>query len=282
MKGDVMEHSLEIYFLLFFSYAVIGWIVEVVTKLFELKKFINRGFLIGPYCPIYGCGGLLITLLLQGYEDKPLLLLFFSLIICSVLEYSTSFIMEKLFNARWWDYSETSLNINGRICVDTMAAFGVLGMVMIYAVNPVLFKAFNAIPDKTLTIITLILAIIFVLDIVLSTNILCLISSDIRKYDKDNTEEISTKIKNKIMEHGALYKRVILAFPAVKYIRHVITEELTKDKLEQQKILLDAEQKIEKLRLKTECKIQNIREKTNKRIEKIQKNEKSVHKNKKI
>ena len=237
-----MEHSLEIYFLLFFSYAVIGWIVEVVTKLFELKKFINRGFLIGPYCPIYGCGGLLITLLLQGYEDRPLLLLFFSLIICSVLEYSTSFIMEKLFNARWWDYSETSLNINGRICVDTMAAFGVLGMVMIYAVNPVLFKAFNAIPDNTLTIITIVLAIIFVLDIVLSTNILCLISSDIRKYDKDNTEEISTKIKNKIMEHGALYKRVILAFPAIKYIRHVITEELTKDKLEQQRILLDAEQ----------------------------------------
>lgn len=277
-----MEHSLEIYFLLFFSYAVIGWIVEVVTKLFELKKFINRGFLIGPYCPIYGCGGLLITLLLQGYEDRPLLLLFFSLIICSVLEYSTSFIMEKLFNARWWDYSETSLNINGRICVDTMAAFGVLGMVMIYAVNPVLFKAFNAIPDNTLTIITIVLAIIFVLDIVLSTNILCLISSDIRKYDKDNTEEISTKIKNKIMEHGALYKRVILAFPAIKYIRHVITEELTKDKLEQQRILLDAEQKIEKLRLKTECKIQNIREKANKRVEKIQKNEKSVHKNKKV
>ena len=277
-----MEHSLEIYFLLFFSYAVIGWIVEVVTKLFELKKFINRGFLIGPYCPIYGCGGLLITLLLQGYEDRPLLLLFFSLIICSVLEYSTSFIMEKLFNARWWDYSETSLNINGRICVDTMAAFGVLGMVMIYAVNPVLFKAFNAIPDNTLTIITIVLAIIFVLDIVLSTNILCLISSDIRKYDKDNTEEISTKIKNKIMEHGALYKRVILAFPAIKYIKHVITEELTKDKLEQQRILLDAEQKIEKLRLKTECKIQNIREKANKRVEKIQKNEKSVHKNKKV
>ena len=277
-----MEHSLEIYFLLFFSYAVIGWIVEVITKLFELKKFINRGFLIGPYCPIYGCGGLLITLLLQGYEDRPLLLLFFSLIICSVLEYSTSFIMEKLFNARWWDYSETSLNINGRICVDTMAAFGVLGMVMIYAVNPVLFKAFNAIPDNTLTIITIVLAILFVLDIVLSTNILCLISSDIRKYDKDNTEEISTKIKNKIMEHGALYKRVILAFPAIKYIRHVITEELTKDKLEQQRILLDAEQKIEKLRLKTECKIQNIREKANKRVEKIQKNEKSVHKNKKV
>ena len=277
-----MEHSLEIYFLLFFSYAVIGWIVEVITKLFELKKFINRGFLIGPYCPIYGCGGLLITLLLQGYEDRPLLLLFFSLIICSVLEYSTSFIMEKLFNARWWDYSDTTLNINGRICVDTMAAFGVLGMVMIYAVNPVLFKAFNAIPDNTLTIITIVLAIIFVLDIVLSTNILCLISSDIRKYDKDNTEEISTKIKNKIMEHGALYKRVILAFPAIKYIRHVITEELTKDKLEQQRILLDAEQKIEKLRLKTECKIQNIREKANKRVEKIQKNEKSVHKNKKV
>ena len=277
-----MEHSLEIYFLLFFSYAVIGWIVEVITKLFELKKFINRGFLIGPYCPIYGCGGLLITLLLQGYEDRPLLLLFFSLIICSVLEYSTSFIMEKLFNARWWDYSDTSLNINGRICVDTMAAFGVLGMVMIYAVNPVLFKAFNAIPDNTLTIITIVLAILFVLDIVLSTNILCLISSDIRKYDKDNTEEISTKIKNKIMEHGALYKRVILAFPAIKYIRHVITEELTKDKLEQQRILLDAEQKIEKLRLKTECKIQNIREKANKRVEKIQKNEKSVHKNKKV
>ncbi len=275
-------HIVLIYFLLFISYSIMGWIIEVLGKLIQERRIVNRGFLIGPYCPIYGCGGLLITLLLTKYEEDPLVLLILSMIICSVLEYYTSWAMEKLFNARWWDYSTKPLNINGRICLDTLAIFGILGMFMIYAINPFLFKVFGMMSDELITGLSIFILVIFILDIVLSTNILCLISSDIKKFDKDNTEEIATKIKNTIISHGALYKRVILAFPAVKYIRNVIVEELTKDKLKQQKIILEAEKRIEKIRLENEYKIQKIKQKTQKRIEKLEKSKKSVHKSKKI
>lgn len=277
-----MTHTLAIYFLLFISYSIIGWIIEVIGKLIQYKRFINRGFLIGPYCPIYGCGGLLITVLLQQYQNDPLVLLILSMVICSVLEYYTSWAMEKLFNARWWDYSDKSLNINGRICVDTIAIFGILGMIMIYAINPFLLKTFGMIEIKTFNIISIIILILFITDVVLSTNILCLISNDIKKFDKDNTEEITNKIKNTIIAHGTLYKRVILAFPAVKYIRKAIVEELSKDKLRQQEIIIETEKKIEKMKIKSEYKIQKIREKARKRIEKLEKSEKSVHKSKKL
>ena len=106
---------IRFYFLLFISYSVIGWIMETILKTIEYKKFVNRGFLIGPYCPIYGCGALLMTFLLQGYAEDPIVLFVFNIIICSILEYSTSYIMEKIFKARWWDYSYTKYNINGRI-----------------------------------------------------------------------------------------------------------------------------------------------------------------------
>ena len=275
-------HTIEIYFLLFICYSIMGWLIEVIGTLLSDKKFVNRGFLIGPYCPIYGFGGVFITLLLTKYQDEPLLLLILAMLVCSVLEYYTSWAMEKLFNARWWDYSNKALNINGRICLETLSIFGILGMFMIYAINPFLLHMFSYLSDNTITILSIILLILFIADIILSTNVLCLISSDIKKYEKDNTEEITTKIKNTIMSHGALYKRVVLAFPAVKYIRKVIVEELTKDKLKQKEIILETEKKIEKIKLQSEYKIQKLREKAQKRVEKIEKNEKSVHKNKKM
>lgn len=97
-------HLLEIYFLLFITYAFFGWLMEVICKLIQEKRFINRGFLIGPYCPIYGWGALAITILLKKYLDDPIALFFMSVIICSIIEYLTSYILEKKYNARWWDY----------------------------------------------------------------------------------------------------------------------------------------------------------------------------------
>ena len=119
--------------------------MEVTLKYIELKRFINRGFLIGPYCPIYGCGAVLITLLLQKFVNDPITLFVYGIIICSILEYTTSFIMEKLFNARWWDYSTKKFNINGRICLETMIPFGLLGLAIVYIINPFFLKIFDKI-----------------------------------------------------------------------------------------------------------------------------------------
>ena len=98
------------YFLLFIIYAFLGWVMEVTAKLIQYKRFINRGFLVGPYCPIYGFGAVLITILLERYLYDPVILFVMAIVTCATLEYLTSWIMEKLFKARWWDYSNRKFN----------------------------------------------------------------------------------------------------------------------------------------------------------------------------
>ena len=154
-----MLHTIEIYFLLFISYAFLGWCMEVTCKFIQYKKFINRGFLIGPYCPIYGWGALAITILLKRYMEDPLVLFVMSTIICSIIEYLTSYFMEKKYHARWWDYSNKKFNINGRICLETLIPFGILGVAIMYGTNPILFKSYNQIPQLVINILTVILFI---------------------------------------------------------------------------------------------------------------------------
>ena len=101
------------YFLLFMLYYFLGWCMEVTLISIQNKRFVNRGFLIGPYCPIYGYGGVLITLVLGRYKYDPLVLFVMTVVTCGILEYLTSWAMEILFKARWWDYSKERFNLNG-------------------------------------------------------------------------------------------------------------------------------------------------------------------------
>ena len=128
-------------FLLFFLISCIGYIVEVVycsvvDNYFEW----NRGFMLGPYIPIYGVGALSIFYLLRHYYGDPLALFLFSFLLCTVLEYVTSFTMEKLFKVRWWDYSSLKFNINGRVCLLNSTLFGVAGIVVVYLFKPLVLK----------------------------------------------------------------------------------------------------------------------------------------------
>ena len=142
------------YFMLFFIYAILGWIIETTLVSIEKRKFVNRGFLIGPYCPIYGFGGLAITILLKNYTKDPIVLFLMAVIICGILEYFTSYIMEKIFKARWWDYSAKKYNINGRICLETVVPFGILGCLVMYVLNPITFKYLNMLSNSMLNIIS--------------------------------------------------------------------------------------------------------------------------------
>ena len=115
------------YFLLFLVYSFLGWCLEVGVKLYEDHAFVNRGFLIGPYCPIYGFGALIMSIFLNRYLNDPVVLFIMIVFSCSILEYFTSYILEKLFHTRWWDYSNRKFHINGRICLETMSLFAVFG-----------------------------------------------------------------------------------------------------------------------------------------------------------
>ena len=128
--------SFILYCSLFFIYAFIGWLMEVCFTFITDHKLVNRGFLIGPLCPIYGHGCLLILLFLKKFADEPITLFFMAMLICSLLEYFTGYLLEKIFKARWWDYSNRKFNINGRICLETLIPFGILGLLIVLIINP--------------------------------------------------------------------------------------------------------------------------------------------------
>ena len=214
-----MFHSIEIYILLFFTYAILGWLMEVGCKLVETKKFINRGFLIGPYCPIYGWGAIIITLLLNKYLADPIALFIIAIVICSIIEYATSYFMEKIYHARWWDYSRRKYNINGRICLETMIPFGILGVLIMYFTNPFFTGIYEKIPEIALTVICSFLVIVFLIDNIISSHIISTIKFEGIKAEKDNTKEITEKVKQILQSKSFLHKRLINAFPDIKNIR---------------------------------------------------------------
>ena len=204
------------YFLLFLMYSFLGWIVEVIDVLLTDKKLVNRGFLIGPICPIYGVGLLLITSLLKEYMNKPLVLFILAIFICMTLEYFTSYIMEKLFNARWWDYSEKKFNINGRICLETTIPFGLGGLFVMYIVNPLLTKFLNLFSDKVLLVVGIILFIIFLIDLIISFNAINKIKGYFLNKYKDDTEEVNKRVRDYLIKLSPLTKRLMESFPDIR------------------------------------------------------------------
>lgn len=206
------------YFLLFIIYSFIGWLLELAFSFFELKKIVNRGFLIGPYCPIYGAGCLLLVLLLSKYTDEPLVLFALSVIVCSVLEYVTSWLMEKIFKLRWWDYSNMKFNINGRICLETMVPFGIIGVIVVKYVNPFFLDILGMLNYHTLSIIAIVIMSLFIIDVFISFNVVFNLKSVTRNVTKDSTEEIKKAVHKFIHNNMFMYERIVKAFPNMSKI----------------------------------------------------------------
>lgn len=210
--------------ILFIIYSMIGWTMEVIFTLIEKKKFTNRGFMIGPWCPIYGTGCICLIILLDSCKNNPVVLFIRAIIICSIIEYMTSIIMEKIFKARWWDYSDKKFNLNGRICLETMIPFGILGLLVVYFVNPFIVNILDKIPVKTLNILGIILLLIFVADFIISSKIIFKFKDTLKKTEKDATEQISKKVKEIFLSKGILYRRLIKAFPNFKHSKEYLLE----------------------------------------------------------
>ena len=127
-------------FLFFLSYAFLGWICEEIWCTVKSRKITKRGMLHGPICPIYGFGSVLILYLLEPWRTTWVRLFFASMIVTSILEYFTSWLLEKLFHAKWWDYSKEKFNLNGRVCLLNSAAFGVGGLALEHLIHPLVEK----------------------------------------------------------------------------------------------------------------------------------------------
>ncbi len=263
-----MFNLIKIYFLLFSIYSFLGWCMEVSCSLVERKKLVNRGFLLGPYCPIYGCGAVLITLLLNGFVKRPVILFFMAILVCGILEYLTSFLMEKLFHLRWWDYSQKKYNINGRVCLDTIIPFGILGMVIMYVSNPFLLDKISLISDTSLNIIFYSLLTIFVIDNIISLTTIVGISNTTTRINmenkEDNTEEITKKVREILLGKSFTQRRLLNAYPTLQTIKIKVKEKIdqTKEDIEKQKERLDRKVNIAKKQINR--KIKNMERKQRK------------------
>lgn len=209
-------YKVFIYIAMFLIYSFLGWIMEVIVTYPNYKKFVNRGFLIGPVVPIYGTGAMTITLLLTRYKNDPIILFCMAIIISSILEYLTSYFMEKLFKTRWWDYSNEPFNLNGRICLVNIIAFGILASLAIYVINPFFINILEKVDPILLKSIVSILTIMLLIDFTISTKIIYNIKGVGITLAKDSTDEINAKVKDVLLNKGIFTRRVANAFPNFK------------------------------------------------------------------
>lgn len=223
-----MIDTIARYFLLFIIYAFVGWCMEVTLVSIQNKRFVNRGFLIGPYCPIYGFGALFITIFLGRYEYDPLVLFIMAVVACGILEYLTSWAMEIIFKARWWDYSNAKFNLNGRVCLRNLVAFGLLGMLITYVLNPIFMNWIKMLSEGALIRTASGIATIYIIDSVLSF----IVIFNFRKVTKtinserkeDNTEQITSMVRKVFAEKSFLHRRFINAYPKLEAIKFKVKE----------------------------------------------------------
>jgi len=204
-------------FVLFMTFSILGWFFECISCSIWYGKIVHdRGFLIGPYCPIYGLGCLYAYGFLSRFEDNGILLFVMAIIGTSALEYLTSVLMEKVYKARWWDYTDQPLNLNGRICLKNSIMFGTVGLAFTYYVKPFYDKVIDKIPNDILIIIALILFILFFIDCLVSLTIMSKLKKKVFKIKYDSTSDIDKEVKKALSEHEFYSKKLFKAFPGIK------------------------------------------------------------------
>ena len=130
------DNKLIYWSLIFLFGSVIGWIYEECFSLIIEKEVVNRGFMFGPYLPVYGFGALFLVYFLKKLKKHPLIIFVLSILITGITEYITGYLMESIFNRTWWDYTDLFMNIKGYVCLRSVLNFAVLALLLLYLVEP--------------------------------------------------------------------------------------------------------------------------------------------------
>lgn len=173
---------------------------SVVRSVIE-RKLINTGFLIGPFCPIYGIGACIMFLFLSGLKDHILLLFTISLFSMSIWEYLVGVLLEKLFNTKYWDYSDHKFNIQGRVCLTNSICWGVIGVLFIHFIHPFIQQIIGNIDITILHYVISIVTLVFIVDTIVS-----IVKLKTIKGTLENIEKLNKEIKEKLKEIKALSK----------------------------------------------------------------------------
>lgn len=159
-----MITTLEHYFLWFLFYSFVGWMYESILVSCQQHRLVNRGFLNGPLCPIYGTGAILGVAIL-GNVRNPIIIFLISMVGATILEYTTSWVMEQLFHARWWDYSNFRFNLQGRVCLLGALIFGLGGVGVVLGSQPYVERVTDMMPLPMLHTLVTVLALITIIDL---------------------------------------------------------------------------------------------------------------------
>ena len=184
---------------IFIIYAFLGWCTEVSYAALDRGIFVNRGFLNGPYCPIYGFGVVIVVTILTPLQDNLLLLFFGSFLLTSVLEYITGFLLEKVFHDRWWDYSNKPFNIHGYVCLKFSIYWGLACTFIMKVIHPIIYRGITWIPHTLGVVLLVIFMTVFIVDC-------CITVSTILKFNKrlklmDEMAEKIHKLSDEIGEN---------------------------------------------------------------------------------
>ncbi len=198
------------YVFMFFFFSAVGWAIECTYRSLGEKRIINSGFLYGPMCPIYGTGCLVFELILvplsQPIEKRLIPVLLLGMLLADVVEYATSYIMEKLFNARWWDYSNNFLNLHGRICLRHTCYWAIFAFVYVYIIAPMYQYALSFVPQNVRTIAVFVILAVLAVDLTLTVKAAADISRLLKKLNSfkktftEKAEIIKDTAENKYEE----------------------------------------------------------------------------------
>lgn len=215
-----MLSSMSIYFILlyFFVYGFLGWCTEVGFAAFKTHHFVNRGFLNGPICPIYGVGVTAVITVLTPYKSDIIVLYILSVVLVTVLEGVTGWAMDKIFHNKWWDYSDMPLNIGGYVCLLFSIVWGFACLFIIYFIQPLVHDLLAFIPTIVGIILIIILGITLIADLYVTASTIFKFNRRLAAMEKIAAEmhEISEQIGQEIFE---------------KTIRAIDRQEASKEKL---------------------------------------------------
>lgn len=232
--------------LYFFVYGFLGWCTEVIFAAFKQHRFVNRGFLNGPICPIYGVGVTLVIACLEAFQSNLLLLYISSVILVTVLEGVTGWAMDKLFHNKWWDYSKLPFNIGGYVCLLFSLIWGVACVFIVYFVHPLIHQVLSLIPHTVGIALIAILGIALLSDMIVTTSAIVKFNQylELLKHITDELHAISNQIGSE------LYQNVM----------HVLDmQESSRQKLDDVKLEVSEEIRMQIVELKTRA--QNLGEK---------------------
>lgn len=190
----------------FFVYGFLGWCTEVAFAAVKERRFVNRGFLNGPICPVYGFGVVSVTVLLAGVKDRLVILYITSVLLVTALEWLTGFILEKTFHHKWWDYSGMPLNLNGYVCLTFSLIWGVACVFIVKVFHPFVVKGVGFIPDWLLISLQVLLGIAIFADLYVTASGILKFNRHLERMDviakelHEISEEVGANIYKGVME----------------------------------------------------------------------------------